>query len=195
MRILIKSITMLMMMLLTVAVSGKTNFDDFRVSTINRNTINLHLSNTDGKSEIKMFDEAGILLYGEEVKNGTFSKRFNFELLPDGNYTIEVIGQTKITSIPLVIKNATINVVESEKKVTYKPIVRVIGDLIYVSKYSETAENISMVLSENDSKLYESNVMSHANFGKALDIKNLPMGNYKLMINYGERSLETNIKK
>ena len=196
MKNLIKRSTVLILLLLTVAVSGKSNEDDFRISTLTRNTINLQLSNSDGKSEIKIYDEAGILLHVEEILGGIFSKRFDLNLLPDGNYKIEVIGQTRISSIPLKIENATIEVFENKKTIVYKPIILVDGNIVYISRFSEQAENLSMTLFENDSKLYESKSLTGGSFGKTLDIKNLPFGDYKLVINYGDnRSLETTIKK
>ena len=69
-------------------------------------------------------------------------------------------------------------------------------NIVYISRFSEQAENLSMTLFENDSKLYESKSLTGGSFGKTLDIKNLPFGDYKLVINYGDnRSLETTIKK
>ena len=196
MKNLIKKCTLLIVLFLTITVSGKSNFDDFRISTLNSNTLNFQLSNSDGNSDVKIYDEEGILLYQEAILGSIFSKKFNFNLLPDGKYKIEVVGQTRITTFPFKIENATIKVFENDKSVVYKPIVWAKDDLLYISKFlGNEKEAISMALYDNDVTLYQIKPRLMKSFEKTLDIRNLPKGNYKLVVNYGDRSLVTTIKK
>lgn len=190
-----KRIIMLLMLLLTVVVSANPMFDDVIVSTLKSKIINLQLSNNDGDLNVLIKDIEGIVLYEEEFKGTNLSKRFNLDLLPDGDYTIELSSQTKTTTIPLKIENSKVKVLEGSEVVIYKPIVRIKDNMVYISKLSTIGEKVSVEFYENDAILYKSKPISDVTFGKVLDISNLPKGDYKLVLNYANRTHQTIIKK
>lgn len=195
MKNLFKKSALLLMLFITVGMSSKSMFDDIIVSTLNTKTINLQLSNTDGDLEVFIKDAYGILLYEEVFKGEVLSKKFNLGLLPDGNYTVEIAGQTKINTIPLKIENSIITVLNSDKEVVYRPIVRVNGDLVFISKFAQLEEKLAISLYDGDTKLYDGLTKGKMDVSKVLNIKNLPKGTYKLVLNYGGRTQETMVNK
>lgn len=195
MKNLFRKITLLLMLFITVGVSSKAMFDDIRVSTLNTKTINLQLSNSDGDVEVYIKDAYGMLLYEEDFKGTVLTKKFNLGLLPDGDYTLEIAGRTKISTIPLKIENAAVTVFANNKEVVYKPIVRFENNLVLISKFSPNEEKVTITLFEDDNKLYEGKAIGKMDVSKVLDLKNLPTGTYKLVLNYGNRTHETLINK
>ncbi|WP_405294096.1 hypothetical protein [Algibacter sp. Ld11] len=82
-------------------------------------------------------DENGIVLYKEFIqKSGSYTKGFDLTELPDGDYLFEVDKDVEISTIPFTVGANGVTFDKAEEKVIYKPVTRVVGDLLYVTKLS-----------------------------------------------------------
>lgn len=82
-------------------------------------------------------DENGIILYKESIqKSGSYTKGFDLTELPDGSYIFEVDKDVEIDTIPFTVDAEVVTFKEEEEQVIYKPVTRVVGDLLYVTKLS-----------------------------------------------------------
>jgi hypothetical protein len=82
-------------------------------------------------------DENGIVLYKEFIeKSGSYTKGFDLTQLPNGAYLFEIDKDVEINTIPFTVNAEVVTFVKEEEKIIYKPITRVVGNLLYVTKLS-----------------------------------------------------------
>jgi len=82
-------------------------------------------------------DENGIILYKEFIeKSGSYSKGFDLTELPNGSYLFEIDKDVEIDTMPFTVENEVVTFTKEEEKIIYKPVTRVVGDLLYVTKLS-----------------------------------------------------------
>ncbi len=98
-------------------------------------------------------DENGIVLYKEFIqKSGSYTKGFDLTELPNGSYLFEIDKDVEINTIPFTVDADVVTFAKGEEKIIYKPVTRVVGDLLYVTKLSldEAPLNIEIFF-ESDS--------------------------------------------
>jgi len=179
-----KSVLGLLLLTATLA-SANVNFNNVRIFSENSKSLNLQLNNNDGESEIFIKDKYGIQLYNEQFNGKQFSKKFDLALLPDGEYIVEIEGQTKIRVLPFNVSGSKVEVLENSKVLIYKPIMRVEGDLVYISKFSSMNENLKIAFFDADNNLLlEDKLDNKMVTGKIFNIRLLPKGNYKVTAKY-----------
>jgi hypothetical protein len=166
------------------------------VNVINSRLINLNLNNFDGKVAIQIIDKGGVILYRENYLGKNSSKKYDLSLLPYGDYVIELESETKIQIIPFSVNREKVKLNEVAKSVYFKPVVRVIGNLMYISKLSLNDEAVKIAIYDTDSNLlFEENHAGAKTISRILDISNFEAGDYSLVINSDGRKFSQAIKK
>ncbi|WP_372745742.1 hypothetical protein [Lutibacter sp.] len=191
-----KSIVLFLFLIANV-VTANVVFDNVHLFSGSSKSLNLQLSSSDGATEIFIKDAKGILLYSEVINASKLSKKFDLRLLPDGVYSVEIAGQTKIKVLPFEVSFGKVNVLDEMKTVVHKPIIRVENNLIYVSKFSPNMESFKISFyDENDNVLVQDKLGKELMAGKIFDISQLPEGNYTIAAEYEDgRSVSKKIKK
>lgn len=113
--------------------------NEVSVFTIKNEADKTSLTLTDVKKGnlLSIKDENGIVLYKEFIqKSGSYTKGFDLTELPNGSYLFEVDKDVEISTIPFMVNADGVTFDAAGEKVTYKPVTRVIGDLLYVTKLS-----------------------------------------------------------
>jgi hypothetical protein len=176
-----KSMLGLLLVTATLA-NANVNFENIRIFTENTKSLNLELKNNDGGLEIFIKDIYGVELYKEEFNGTKFSKKFDLNLLPDGNYVVEIEGQTKINLLPFKVTGSKVEVLEMKKEIIYKPIIRIDNDLVFVSKFSLNKEQLKIAFYDaNDNILLEEKLSNDIMQGKIINISQLSKGEYRLV--------------
>ncbi|WP_147677725.1 hypothetical protein [Algibacter pacificus] len=86
---------------------------------------------------LSLKDENGIILYKEFIqKSGNYTKGFDLTELPNGTYSFEVDKDVEISTIPFTVIEGAVTFNKEDEKTIYKPVTRVVGDLLYVTKLS-----------------------------------------------------------
>ena len=67
---------------------------------------------------------------------GFWSKKYDLQTLPVGDYYFEIEGRTKINVIPFKVTSEGTEFSNTVESIYYKPIVRQDGDLLFISKVS-----------------------------------------------------------
>jgi len=179
-----KSVLGLWLLTATLA-NANVNFKNVKIFSENSKSLNIQLNNNDGESEVFIKDKYGIQLYNEQFNGKQFSKKFDLALLPDGEYIVEIEGQTKIRVLPFNVSGSKVEVLENSKVLIYKPIMRVEGDLVYISKFSSMNENLKIAFFDADNNLLlEDKLDNKMVTGKIFNIRLLPKGNYKVTAKY-----------
>ncbi len=82
-------------------------------------------------------DENGIVLYKEFIqKTGIYTKGFDLTSLPDGDYLFELDKDVEISTIPFTVKANNVSFKKELEKTFFKPMARVKGNLVYVTRLS-----------------------------------------------------------
>jgi hypothetical protein len=116
----------------------------FRFSNNAKKTA-LTLENVKEGNTLYIKDSYGIKLYQEIIHtNGLFSKGFDLTALPNGDYHFELDTEVQIKVIPFTVESNSVEVNSEMVKIIFKPIVRVKGDLVFVSKLALNNEPLKI---------------------------------------------------
>jgi len=116
----------------------------FRFSNNAKKTA-LILENVKEGNTLYIKDSYGIKLYEEIIHtNGLFSKGFDLTALPNGDYHFELDTEVQIKVIPFTVESNSVEVNSEMVKIIFKPIVRVKGDLVFVSKLALNNEPLKI---------------------------------------------------
>jgi hypothetical protein len=121
----------------------------------------LTLENVKEGNTLYIKDHYGAKIYEEIILvNGFFSKGYDLTALPNGDYHFELDTDVHVKLIPFTVESNSIKVKFEKVKTIFKPIVKVKGDLVFVSKlalndeplkvdvYYEKANSSELVLTE-----------------------------------------------
>jgi hypothetical protein len=188
---------LLIVALLFAVVTKATNINNnVKVAMINSKLIDLKLENSDGDLRISIKDIYGEVLYAEKFEGNYFSKKYDLNALPIGNYYFEIEGRTRINLMPFKLTSSGFEHRNQVKSTFYKPIVRQEEDLVFISKIAFNTEDFEVYLyDEQLNLLYKENLKGDINLGKTLNLKNLKSGNYKIVMKSEGKVFEQKIYK
>jgi len=188
---------LLIVALLFAVVTYATNINDnVKVALINSKLIDLKLENSDGDLIIRIKDTYGEVLYAEKFEGNYFSKKYDLNTLPIGNYYFEIEGRTRINLMPFKLTSSGFELRNQMKSTFYKPIVRQEEDLVFISKIAFNTEDFEVYLyDEQLNLLYKENLKGDINLGKTLNLKNLKSGNYRIVMKSEGKVFEQKVYK
>lgn len=196
MKNLIKTSVFVGILLTSVIVSATSNDPYVRVSTISSKTFNFGLLNFDGKINVYIKDTEGEVLFNENYKGSYYSKNFDFSDMPNGEYFVEIDGQTKITTIPFNVSNHSVNFKNEFKKDLFKPVVRRDGNDIYITKLALKNEALQIaIFDENNNLLHIEELKGEINLSRKFNIEMLEKGVYNFVLKTEGRTFKKQIKK
>ena len=142
--------------------------------------------------DVEIRDNKGSLIFTDTytTKNG---KKFNFENLPNGEYTITLSDDLRSTTQTFEITRDAI-FVNPNKVVEYKPVINMEDnhiDVNYLSRNSST----SVAIYGNNEKIYDVKFKDQNAVHQRFDISQLPEGSYTLSVRSGGRSYTERFKK
>ena len=138
MKNLIKKCLLIVAVLTTIVMSGANINNNVEVNVIDSKLIDLRLKNSDGDLTISIIDTYGETLYTEKFEGSYFSKKYDLNTLPAGNYYFEIEGRTRINLMPFKITSKGFEFKNEIESTFYKPIVRQERDLVFISKKSQS---------------------------------------------------------
>ncbi len=188
---------LLIVALFFAVVTNATNINNnVKVTLINSKLIDLKLENSDGDLTISVIDAYGEILYTENFEGNYFSKKYDLNTLPAGNYYFEFEGETRINLMPFKVTSKGFEFKNQIESTFYKPIVRQEGDLVFISKTAFNKEDFEIYLYDNQSNiLYQEKLKGDINLGKSLNLKNLTSGNYKIVMKSAGKVFEQKVYK
>lgn len=185
----------LLTLLASNAMNNETNLYNNKI-IVKGKLIDLNLKFTDGGLKVNVKDDFGFVLYNDTYIGSEFARKFDLTSLPNGNYYFEIEGQTKIITIPFKVNSSNVDFQKEEESIFYKPILRMEGDSIYISKVTFNNEPFKIELYDNDSHLlYEEELKGAISLDRKLNISKLESGEYKFMMISKSRVFEQIVKK
>ncbi|SNR67199.1 hypothetical protein SAMN06265371_108116 [Lutibacter agarilyticus] len=196
MKNLIKKSLLVVAVLTTIVMSGANINNNVKVNVIDSKVIDLKLKNSDGDLTISVRDAKGETLYTEKFEGNYFSKKYDLNTLPTGDYYFEIEGRTKINLMPFKVTSEGIEFDNKVESIYYKPNVRQDGDLVFISKVALNNENFTISLYDDHlNMLYKEELSGQVNLGKTLNLMKLEKGSYSVVMKSGGKSFEQKIYK
>ena len=195
MKNLLKKGLLVVMLCFAMVAKASDKDDNIKVSVIDSKLIDLVLRNFDGELVISVKDLNGQVLYSESYKGSKFSKKYDIETLPAGDYFFEIEGYTKIKLMPFNVTSKEVKFNNEIEVVYFKPIVRRDNDLIFISKIALKNESLTIsLIDDSENVLYNETIAGTATLGKVLNVKELKKGSYKLVLSSDNRFFMDEIK-
>ena len=169
--------------------------------TIKNDADKTSLTLTDVKAGnlLSIKDENGITLYKEFIqKTGNYTKGFDLTELPNGEYVFEIDKDVEINMIPFTVAPEGVSFNKANEKVFYKPITKVVGDLLYVTKLSldEAPLTIDIYNGSNHSfsePIYTETIENSKIIERVYKLTDLEHGNFEIVYHTDGRTFTKSI--
>lgn len=144
--------------------------------------------------KVSVLDPGGIVIHNDLIsKNSEYEKLFNFSQVEDGVYT--VVTKTGYTTVAKTIELDNNNLSVINKEFSYEPIFKIDGDILTVNYLNRSNQDISIYLLDSAKDYYKEEGDNSISYGKMLNIKKLPLGEYKVVLAVGEKEYNYNFKR
>ena len=158
------------------ASSGKTGVT---LKVVEAKLVQLSTENYNGQVEVTVKDVFGVVLHQETLKGAEASKRYDFGSLPLGNYKVEIETDTTIESVDFQVTSSEVALIQTNE-VYFKPLIRVVDDLVSISKLSMKGETMEVsIYDEGDALIYYQKIDNGPNLGVRLSFELLGAGKYR----------------
>ncbi|MEP1487806.1 MAG: hypothetical protein ABJL44_11345 [Algibacter sp.] len=163
----------------------------------------LTLENVKKGNLLSIKDDHGVILYKEQIeKTGNYTKGFDLTTLPNGSYLFELDGDVKIKTIPFTVESNQVIFNENLEFTSFKPIVRVKNELVFISKLALNKEPLKIDVyfeSLNDSyastRIYSETIKDTKKIERAFKLADLKNGTYKIVVKSEGREFTKYINK
>ena len=175
--------------------------NEVSLTTIKNDADKTSLTLTDVKQGnlLSIKDENGITLYKEFIKKtGNYTKGFDLTALPNGEYSFEIDKDVEISMIPFTVAPEGVSFNKADEKVVYKPVTRVVGNLLYVTKLSldETPLTIDIYDGSNTSfsePIHSETIENSKIIERVYKLTNLEHGNFEVVYHTDGRTFSKSI--
>jgi len=175
--------------------------NEVSLTTIKNDADKTSLTLTDVKQGnlLSIKDENGITLYKESIeKTGIYTKGFDLTALPNGKYSFEIDKDVEISMIPFTVAPEGVSFNKADEKVVYKPVTRVVGNLLYVTKLSldETPLTIDIYDGSNTSSsepIHTETIENSKIIERVYKLTNLEHGNFEVVYHTDGRTFSKSI--
>lgn len=182
----------LMMSLSTFAGSTELNVKDN-----DKNITNLRFENVKKGSTLIIKDLEGIVLYKEVIeKTGAYSKGFDLNSLPNGDYLFELDSELKIVVVPFKVNSSEVVFNKESEESIYKPVLIKKNQMVYVWKaqFDESSLSYKIYYAENDDLVLSEKFEEMEEVSKAYDFSTAKKGNYVFVFESKGRKYTKTVK-
>ena len=133
-----------------------------------------------GEATLNLLDKAGVNLYTQLITDqANYSKILDIEALPDGNYVIEFVTETKEILQPFVIKSDQIQLFTADQTIRFVPTVKKTEQFIDLSFLNDQIGTIEIQINQaNGSLVHEERVKNVLKVERRFDMSKMEAGTY-----------------
>jgi hypothetical protein len=175
----LKKVMLVAMIVLFTSLNAVAFEDSLKVNETK--SFDLVLSEVSNSTTITLKDRRNNILYSQSIEKGeSFAKTFNLELLPEGDYTVEIENAIKVKAMNLVVGEETVMVSEASESEFYKPVVTGKGSIVYVTKFApDNAPLYVAIYNMRNELVYEETLEGKIDLGKKYDFSKSYDGAYR----------------
>lgn len=126
---------------------------------------------------VTVMDPTGMVIHNDFInKNSEYRKVYDFSQVDDGVYTF--VSKSGFITVTKTIELKDNSVSIMNKEFSYAPVFAIDGDILKVSFLNKSQEEISISLIDSSKDYLKEKGDNSLAYGKMIDIKNLPAGEY-----------------
>ncbi|MDO7172243.1 hypothetical protein [Mariniflexile sp. AS56] len=150
----------------------------------------LTLNNVKQGNLLSIKDINGIVLYKELIlQSGIYTKGFDLTSLPNGGYIFELDKDVEIQTIPFTVLSDTVTFKKDMENTIFKPVTRIKGDIVYVSRLSLSKAPMDIAIyftgsesiSSTPELIYSEKITNTENLSRIYRLSGKQKGDYKLI--------------
>ena len=189
-----KNVLLSLLMMVSIAVTAGTRDFSLSLEKSTGKTVGFTVTNSGETLTIRVRNTDGLVVYANDTRETVFRKNYDFRGMPDGTYTIEVEGESKIEKVEVMVARALDQLAPTVLSTVYKPYVRRKDDLVSVDILRvDNAPVVMSVYDEANVLLYTETLLDKS--GKQFDFSNARRGEYTILIQHkGKTFMETLVK-
>lgn len=151
-------------------------------------SIDLVINDINKNTKVTIKDENSNILYEQNIEDSEkFAKSFNFELLADGNYTIEIDDDSRTKIFPFNISNDQVSLNNSSAHEFFKPVVSQKGSMVYVNQFSPDCKPLYIAIYNKSNEIVHEELLEGGmDLGKIFDFSNSFGGQYRIYMKSGD---------
>ena len=190
MRTTIKKTMVLVLIFVTFISSAIENSKSYKLVSVKR--VKVEFRNVKkGQTFIIRNENKNIVHKQKIVKLGTFSKVFDLTNLKDGIYTSEVEKDFEISIKKFSVSNGYVTFIKEESKKIFKPLIRLKGDLLLISKVS-FKEPLNIVLYYEENTIVDEQFEGKDIINRIYKLSKAKKGAYRVVVNSDNRLFTKN---
>jgi len=190
MRTTIKKTMVLVLIFVTFISSAIENSKSNKLVSVKR--VKVEFRNVKKGQTFIIRNENKIIVHKQKiVKLGTFSKVFDLTNLKDGIYTSEVEKDFEISIKKFSVSNGYVTFIKEESKKIFKPLIRLKGDLLLISKLS-FKEPLNIVLYYEENTIVDEQFEGKDIINRIYKLSKAKKGAYRVVVNSDNRLFTKN---
>lgn len=174
---------MLAIMVIMIASANANAFED-SLKVNEEKSFDLVLSDVLVSTQVSLKDRRDNFLFTQTINKGEdFSKTFNLELLPSGEYKIEIENNIRIKVLTLQVDEEKIYTETSDSFEIFKPVISEKGATVFVSQFSPDQDPLYVAIyNSRNEKIYEETLKGKMDLGKKFDFTRSFTGEYRFYL-------------
>jgi hypothetical protein len=182
MKTAIKKMVLAVMVITLVSANAIAFEDSLKINE--EKSFDLVISEVSKKTQITLKDKRNNVLYSQTIESGdSFSKSFNLELLPEGEYVVEIEDEIKLKSLSLNVTEEGVVETSTAHKEHFKPVVSGKGQVVYVTQFSPDRDPLYIAIYDFQNELIHEEILNgEMNLGKKFDFSKSLAGPYRFFL-------------
>lgn len=161
----------------------------------NANNVKVIFNEVKKGQKLTVKDINGVVLYAEDVtKNGKLIKTFDFSLLNNGDYSLELEKDFQIEVKSIKIENHKVVISDDNKQVILKPVIRTENNLLMVTKVAFDKKPIQVELYYNSEIILSETIEGDSILNRVYKLDQKEKGDYKVIVKNNGRSYSNQFK-
>jgi len=141
---------------------------------------------------VEIINDDGKLIYDNELTMIN-AKKFNFEALENGVYTVTLSDDFKSTTQEIEINDHRIDLI-ADVKTTYKPLIKIENEFIDVN-FMDKSGTATISLHDTNKNVFDVKLNNENALSKRIKTSELPSGSYTIYVNTDTESYWKTFKK
>lgn len=189
----------LLSVLFVMPLAMQAKFDNpfISINTIgSEKKVSLVLKNLKTPTTIRLESALEGVLLEEEITNAEYARVLNLNELSTGNYKLVVSTGVRETEQPISITRTGLSLNIGDRREFFAPVVRMNGSLLDVSLLNSSLTNLKLRIEDAEGVLvYEDETRNVVKVEKRYNLSKLPVGEYTVVLNVGDKSYVKTIRK
>tara|TARA_R110002049_G_scaffold112646_5_gene262270 strand:- start:19 stop:576 length:558 start_codon:yes stop_codon:yes gene_type:complete len=134
-------------------------------------------------NSITVTDAKGVIIFSGRINyEGNLSRLYDFTQLKDGIYQVEVNKDYQIEISIVAVKGHTVSFINSESKKVFKPVFRVEGNTVIISKIAIDSPEMEIELYYDNELIYSETAKGSQILNRVYKLDNSIKGEYSAVV-------------